>query len=157
MLSGTVPALKSVKAGADKLPAGRFHIECTERPSIPLQPRIHLENDVILIELGVDRRNLPLSESIVERIVHCLHGDAQASGSVAMDRQHRLLAADLLVTGDVAQGCMAAQGSQEPGSPDDELIQVGVLQRDLILGTAGSGIDIELLRSLHEQPDANHG
>jgi len=42
---------------------------------------------VILIELGKDGGNLPLSKGIVERVIHVGHGDAQPRSRVAVDDQ----------------------------------------------------------------------
>src|SRR5882724_5716927 len=34
-----------------------------------LEARVHLEDDVVLVELGEDGRHLPLAERVVERVV----------------------------------------------------------------------------------------
>ena len=36
------------------------------------------QNDVILVQLREKRRNLPLAEGVVERLIDHLRGDAQA-------------------------------------------------------------------------------
>ena len=42
--------------------------------------RLGLENDAVLVELGEDDRDLPLAESVVERVVDGLRQDVQARG-----------------------------------------------------------------------------
>ena len=49
--------------------------------------RLHFEHHVVLVELREHRRDLPLAEGVVERVVDHLRRDAQARGGVAVDHQ----------------------------------------------------------------------
>jgi hypothetical protein len=63
-----------------------------------------LEHDAILVGLGVDGRNLPLTEGVVEGVVDGLHGDAEAPGRLPVDAHHDAQAAVLSFRDDLAQG-----------------------------------------------------
>ena len=74
-----------------------------ERAGIALEVRLHLEDDVVLVQLREHRRDLPLAERVVERVVDHLRRDAEPRRRVAIDRQIGLQAAVLLIARDVAQ------------------------------------------------------
>ena len=65
--------------------------------------RIDLEDDVVLVELREDDRDLALAEGVVERIVDGRGGQAQARGGVAVEREVGAQAGGLLVAGYVGQ------------------------------------------------------
>ena len=65
--------------------------------------RLRLEHHAILVRLGVDGRNLPLAEGVVERVAHRLHGDAEAPGHLAIDFDARTQADIHRLEVDVAQ------------------------------------------------------
>jgi len=56
-----------------------------------------------LVGLTVDRRNLPLTESVAQGIDHGLHGDAQPAGHLAVDLDVHAKAIVLRFRSDVAQ------------------------------------------------------
>ena len=56
-----------------------------KRIRVPLKVRFHFQDDVILVQLGKDGGDLPLSESIVERIVNHLGCDPQTRGCVPIN------------------------------------------------------------------------
>jgi hypothetical protein len=56
-----------------------------------------------LVGLTVDRRNLPLTESVAQGIDHGLHGNTQPAGHFAVDLNIHAKAVVLRFRGDVAQ------------------------------------------------------
>ena len=58
-----------------------------ERAGVDLKSRIEFEHDVILVELREYRRDLPLAEGVVERVVDRLGRHPQPRGGVAVDAQ----------------------------------------------------------------------
>ena len=59
--------------------AGAGDVQLRQRIRVLLIPRLRFKNDAILVGLPIDGGNLPLAESIVERICHALHGKSAAS------------------------------------------------------------------------------
>ena len=91
-------------AAEDVLPAGDgLDVDFLQRVGIELELRIGFENDVILVELGVESVDLALSEGVVERVVDGLRRDAEAGGGSAIDDQRFGLAVQLLVGRHVGQ------------------------------------------------------
>ena len=70
---------------------------------IELELRLGLQNDVILVQLGVESVDLALPEGVVERVVDGLRRDAEARGGGAIDDQRLGLAVQLLVGDHVGQ------------------------------------------------------
>ena len=105
---------------------GRRHIELRQRRRIALIFRLRLENDAVLVGLAVDRRNLPLPEGVVERVVDDLHRDAEPAGLLAIDLDHRAQAAFLHLGGDVAQQRRRLAGASASRSVQaSDLVRVG--------------------------------
>ena len=75
----------------------RLDVNIVQRCRIELESRVGFENDVVLVELGVKRIDLPLAESIVKRVVDGLRRDAEARSRGAIDGQCRGHAAQLLI------------------------------------------------------------
>ena len=75
--------------------AGNVDVRQVVRVALIL--RIDLEDDAILVALGIDRGNLALRIRVGERGVDILHADAIARGSRAVDRDIELKAALLAV------------------------------------------------------------
>ena len=92
------------------------HVDVAERGRVLAVLRLELEDDVVLVQLREDRRDLSLAERAVERVVHRLRGDAEARGRVAIDREIRAQAAVLLVRRDVLQLRRVAQRFEQPAA-----------------------------------------
>ena len=56
---------------------------------------VDFEHDAVLVGLGVDGRDQPLAEGVVERVVDGRDADAEAAGGVAVDVEEGLQAAVL--------------------------------------------------------------
>ena len=65
--------------------AACLDIDVAQIGRVALKLPVDLENDPILIALSVNRRNLPLRERIVERIVNILNLYAQPGRRKALD------------------------------------------------------------------------
>ena len=72
-LSGTLP------------PAGGHEVDVLQAVRVGLELRRHLQDHVVLVELGEDRRHLPLPEAVVEAVVDVLRRDAQAGGGLPVE------------------------------------------------------------------------
>ena len=120
-----------------------------ERLRTDLEARRHFEHDAILVGLGVDRRDQPLAERIVERIVDGRDPDAEAAGGVAIDVEEGLEAAVLQIAGDVGQVGRLLQPLDQLRHPLAETARVRILQRELELGAAHAVLDREVLHRLH--------
>ena len=53
----------------DRRPGGGLDVEIVERVGALLEFRIDLHDDVVLVDALVHRGDLPLSESVIERII----------------------------------------------------------------------------------------
>ena len=68
----------------------RAHVNILQLGWILLELRHRFQNHMILIQLREERRNLPLTEGVVERIVNGLRRDSQARRCHAVDDERRL-------------------------------------------------------------------
>ena len=86
--SGCKPRSILVTAGERHLRAvGAGHVDAGEVGRVALVLRIDLEDDAILVALGVERRDLPLREGVVERVVDVLDAHAEPRGRDAVDHR----------------------------------------------------------------------
>ena len=82
---------------------GRFHVNVFQGVRILLELRIHLEDNVILIELRKDGGDLALAEGVVKRVINVRRQNAQAGSGVAIDGERGEKALVQLVAGDITQ------------------------------------------------------
>ena len=134
----------------------RLDVELVERVELALQFRQDLQDHVIAVELGEILRDLALAERVVQRVVDQLRLDAEAGGGVAVDRQRQRGALGLLVGGDVAQLRQRPHLVEDLRRPFVQLVEIGVLQRELELGPGRAAAEADVLGGLHEQPGALH-
>src|SRR5207244_11243234 len=61
---------REVGEGAERhlRPARRVDVDVLQRVRALLEGRLHLQDDVVLVQLREDRRHLPLAEGVVERV-----------------------------------------------------------------------------------------
>ena len=109
---------------------------------------------MVAVELGEILRHLALAERIIQRVVDQLRGDAVAGGRVAIDVQLQRGAFALLVGCDVAQLRQGLHLRQNLRCPRVELVEIGVLERELELRSGRPAAEANILRRLHEQPCA---
>ena len=135
---------------------GGLHVDRLERLGVLLKARGDLEDHVVLIELGEDRRDLALAEGVVEGVVDGLGQDGEARGEVAVDDQRGHEAAVLLVARHVAQLRESPEPLDEPRGPLGELPRVRVLEGILVLRAAHAILDGQVLHRLHVEGDPLH-
>src|SRR5580704_16062033 len=121
---------------------------------IALKARQRFEHDVILVQLGIESRNLALAEGVVERVVDHVGGDAHARSCHAVDHQSLCQSTHLLVGGHVAQLRNTLEFFYEPRGPQVQFVQIGIFQRELILRAAHAVFDREVLHGLHVERHA---
>src|ERR1700716_553429 len=68
---------------------------------IALEFRIDLQHHHVLVALGIDDRDLPLRERVVQGVVDVLDTNAEAGGGLAVDHQRQLQAPGVVVAGNV--------------------------------------------------------
>src|ERR1700687_3544685 len=99
---------------------------------------------------------LPLAEGVVKRLIDRRRLNSEARCLVAVDGEGQHAAARLLIRGDVAQHRELLQFSEYLRSPLVELIDVGILQRVLILSARLAAAYVEILCGLQEQRRARN-
>ena len=109
---------------------------------------------MIAVELREILRHLALAKGVVQRVVDQLRLDAVARGGVAVDLQLQRGALGLLVGRDVAQLGQRLHLRQDLWRPFVQFGQIGVLQRELELGSRRPAAEPHVLRGLHIEPGA---
>ncbi len=113
--------------------------------------RCDLENDAALVELAEHRRDLPLPECVVEGVVDELRRHPEAPDHVAIELEQQPWRGGLEVAGHVLQLRQRRKLFQDDGSPLEQLRDIGVLQRVLVLRLAHARPDLDVLAGLPEQ------
>src|ERR1019366_9393152 len=109
---------------------------------------------MVLVEIAVNRRHLPLSESVVERVVDLRGGETEPRGRVAVDDDIAFDPVLLLIAVEVENDAALLQLLKELRRPFIELRRVVRLQRVLIQRVALSAADAQILDRLYEQARA---
>ena len=123
---------------------------------VALEARVDLEHDAILVALGVDGRDLPLREGVVEGAVDVLDAHAEPGRHLPVDGDVGLQPALLAVAGDVDDAGHLAQPLDDLRQPGIERIELGAPEGQLVLGAALARADADVLRGVHEHVDALH-
>ena len=121
-----------------------------------LEAGLHLHDHEVLVQAGVELRDRPLPEGVVQHRVDRRRIDAQARGAVAVDLQRELRRRGLLVARQVGDLRQLRQRVLDDRRPLVELGRVDIRERVLILRRGQAAADIDVLHRLHEQPDAHH-
>ena len=116
-----------------------------EVSGVALKLRIDFENDAILVALGINRRNLPLRERVVQRIVDILHSDPEAGCRSAVDDDVRLQPTLLPVGRDVDQPRNLAHALQYARDPGLQFVEIGIPQCELVLRPTLTSADVNVL------------
>src|SRR5215470_7532920 len=66
-------------------PVGRMNIDALEGVGILLELRVHFQDNVVLIQLRVNRGDLALSEGVVESVVDVGGKNSQTRSRIAVD------------------------------------------------------------------------
>ena len=81
----------------------RLHVEIIEIVGGSLKVGFYFHDDAILIQLGKDRRDLALAESVIERVVKSLRVDAETRSGIAVNHEPDAESLVGLIAGDIAQ------------------------------------------------------
>ena len=109
-----------------------------------------------LIGLRINRRDLPLAEGIVERVVDVLRSDAKPARRIAIDIDEQSEAVVLLIARDIAQFGYLLHPVHEARSPQIQQRLVGRIERVLVLSPADPVFHRQILHGLQEQLDARY-
>ena len=132
----------------------RLDVELVQRVEAALQLGQDFQDHVIAVELGEILRDLALAEGVVQRVVDQLRLDAVARGGVAVDLELQRGAVGLLVGRDVAQFRQRLHLGQDLRRPVVQLVEIGVLQRELELRARRPAAEPDVLRRLHVESRA---
>ena len=103
---------------------GARHEDALQIGRIALEFRIDLQHDHVLVALGIDDRNLPLRERVVQGVIDVLDADAERRGGVAVDRQRELQPGGIAVGGNVGNALDRLHALGDDGGPFLEQIDV---------------------------------
>ena len=129
---------------------GTGDVEGVQRLGVLPELRCHFHHDAILIETRVHRRDLALTERVVQRLINRASADTQPRGRVPVDDDAGLQSAVLLVAVDVGDDRLALQACQQAGCPAVQCIEVVSLQRVLILSVGTTSADTDVLSGLKD-------
>src|SRR5215813_7555090 len=125
-----------------------------QRIGVLLELRIHFHDDVILIELRVNRGDLALAEGVVESIVNVSWENAEPGCGVAVNDDVQQQAAGKTIVCNIAQLRKILQTFLESWNPGVQLFSVDVFQTVLKLRAADAVFNGQVLHRLHEKRDA---
>src|SRR5207248_8703494 len=137
-------------------PVSRVDVYVFERLWILLKLRISFEHDVILIQLGKNRGDLALSESVVKRIVDGLRQNAEPGSGITINHQVSFETTVLLITGHVAHRWQVPQFVHESRRPQGQFLSASVFHRVLIYLPANPTFHRQALHGFPIQSDAFH-
>ncbi len=112
-----------------------------------------LHDDVVLIHLRVRLRDQPLAVHVVEGVVDHLRRDPEARRRIAIDLDADLKPGVLLIAVDVLQLRELLHRVDDAWRPREELVEVRVLHRVLVLGAALAPADAHVLTRLEVSVD----
>ena len=104
-----------------------------------------LHDDAVLVESGIDRRHLTLTERVVQRLIDGVGADAEPGGRVPIDSDAHVESAVLLIAVDVGDQRLLSQSSREPRAPRVQRRHVVTLKRVLVLGVGLSAAHPDVL------------
>src|ERR1700680_436666 len=84
-------------------PSRRLYVDLRQRSRIVLELRLNFQDDLVLAGLGIDGRDLPLTERVVKRLVDQRGGKSEPRGGIAVDFNGDMWRGDLLIRADVLQ------------------------------------------------------
>ena len=118
--------------------------------------RRNFQHHVILVELRINDRDLRLAEGAVERPIERLRGLPEARRGGAIEREHLLQSAILLVAVHVLQAGKPAHVLHQDRSPVRQVGNVFGLDRVLVLRVAAAAADAQILGRLQKSRCNRH-
>src|ERR1700732_5345583 len=135
---------------------GRPHKKLLDIVSTVAEGGIHFHDDVILVQLGIDRRYLPLTEGVIQSVVDCSRCDSQPGGCIPVDDEGGLEAPRLLIGVHVAQAGHLAEPGFHARSPLLQIAQIFALEGILILRIGKSAAHRDVLIGPEEECRAGY-
>ena len=105
---------------------------------------------MILVARDIDRRDLPLPERIIERVVDLADRDSKLGGQIAVDHQIGLQGLVLLIAADVGKSRIGLQRGDQLWRPFVQFVEGRALQRVLIGRIARTASGAEVADRLQE-------
>ncbi len=118
--------------------------------------RSHFQHHPILIRLGEDGRDQPLTKGVIERGVHVRRSNAEARRFIAVQLNVRDAPLILQVTHHAIKLGPLLQCRHQFRRLADQIFTVGIIEGELILTRRDLIVDGEILRRLQIEPDARH-
>ena len=118
--------------------------------------RVHLHDHAVLVGLGKQGRDLPLTKGVIQRVGHVGDIQAQPRCSVAVNFHIGFQTLLLQIGGHVLQLRARVQGIDHHRHPLAQLVTVQAGQAELVLGAAYPVFDRQLLHRLEPGGDARH-
>src|SRR5215468_9596726 len=125
-----------------------------QRVWVLLELRVHFHDDVILIELCVDRRDLALAESVVEGVVDIGRKNAETRGGVTVDDDVKQQAASETVVCHISQLRKILEALLKLWNPGVEFFRVNIFKTVLKLRSTDAVFNRKVLYGLHEERNA---
>ena len=147
-------ARRGHRAKWNKTAGGRLDVNLVEVTDRVAKLRGNLQHDPVLVKLGENHGNLPLTKGIVESVVYCFDGNVQPRGPRPINLHMQLEPAHLLIARHISELRKRSQLVDEPWSPLSEFGVAGILEDVLILRAARPSIDLEVLCRLEKRFDA---
>ena len=116
---------------------------------IELELLLGLQDDVVLIELCVQRVDLALAEGIVKRVVDGLRRDSEARSRGPINDQSLGHTVQLLIGHHVGKFGQLLEPCNQIAGHAVEFIGIGIFEGVLVLGAAHPIIHGEILHRLH--------
>ena len=135
---------------------GRANKQIPQIDRIVLEPGLHFQHHVILVQLREHGGHFALAIGVVKRVVDRRGRDAQARGGIAVENHAHAQAVHLLIGCHVAQLGNVLQPRHHLRHERIQLVGVGIFQRVLILRAADAILHGQILHRLHVQRDARH-
>ena len=156
-LQGRCGRLEAGQRGERHRRAGlRAHVDRRERLRTLPELGRQLHHHVVLVERGVDRRDLALPERAVQRLVDEPGAHSDPGRGVPVDGERHLQARVLLVARDVAQLGQRAERLEHARGPLAQILKTVGLQRVLVLGIADPSAQPDVLHRLEIEGGPRH-
>src|SRR5689334_16685382 len=123
-----------------------MHIRRVQRVGAALKTWIYFQDYVILVQLPIHHRDLPLTERVTENGVHLLRSHAQARGGCAVNLDSFFQAMVLLIAVCISKLWKRPKLIEDAWRPGSEIFKIIGLQSVLKLRIGHASADLQVLR-----------
>ena len=109
---------------------------------------------MVLVQLGIHRADLPLTECVIQGVIDGGRRDAQSRRSDPVDHQRHGQPSRLLIGGHIFQFRQLLQPFDETVRPVSQLTRIGVFQCVLVLRATHPVIHGNVLHGFHKKLDS---